>query len=59
MYMLTRILREGFGFYGQTGQAGWTIARGFVAIAMDQGGIVQDATPVCSHKKRTGQSITS
>jgi len=33
-----RILHEGFGFYGQAGTAGWTIAHGFIAIAMDQGG---------------------
>jgi hypothetical protein len=31
-------LHEGFGIYGQAGKAGWTIARGFIAIAMDQGG---------------------
>jgi hypothetical protein len=35
---LARILYEGFGIYGQTGKAGWAIARGFIAIAMDQGG---------------------
>jgi hypothetical protein len=35
---LARILHEGFGIYGQAGKAGWTIARGFIAIAMDQGG---------------------
>jgi hypothetical protein len=32
------MLREGFGFYGQAGKAGWTIARGFIALAMDQEG---------------------
>jgi hypothetical protein len=31
-------LDEGFGFYGQAGKAGWTIARRCIAIAMDQGG---------------------
>jgi hypothetical protein len=35
---LTRILHEGFGIYRQAGKAGWTIARGFIDIAMDQGG---------------------
>ena len=37
--LLARILHEGFGFYGQAGKVGWTIARGFIAIAMDQGGL--------------------
>jgi len=35
---LARILHEGFGIYGQAGKAGWTTARGLIAIAMDQGG---------------------
>jgi hypothetical protein len=35
---LAHILHEGFGFYGQDGKAGWTIARRCIAIAMDQGG---------------------
>jgi hypothetical protein len=26
------MLHEGFGIYGQAGKAGWTIARGFIAI---------------------------
>jgi len=38
VHLLTRILHEGFGFYGQAGKAGGTIARGFIALAMDQGG---------------------
>jgi len=37
--LLARVLHEGFGFYEQAGKAGWTIARGFIAIAMDQGGL--------------------
>jgi hypothetical protein len=32
------MLHEGFGFYGHTGKAGWAIAHGFIALAMDQGG---------------------
>jgi hypothetical protein len=31
------MLHEGFGFYGQAGKAGWTIACRFIALAMDQG----------------------
>jgi len=52
---LTRILHEGFGFYGQTGKAGWTIARGQIClkqICMSEAspkGQGQDALSIHSH----------
>ena len=50
---LTRILHEGFGIYGQAGKAGWTIARGFIAIAMDQGGSFKMRRQIAHKTTRT------